>query len=286
MRKETVNTVFVFISDTRFLEVAEYHQKKIKNLGHNACILTQKECVEAFEMLGLNWGLKLPYSDRIPNFVYAKIVLPYVFTEYDRVVYLDCDISIDYSRLAELETISFDMPVAMVPHIGVPKKLNRKFSTYYNSGVIVFNIAKYIDHLSNKSLDVPPNDIVFEDQCLLNILMESKVFQLKKDYNYLPDYIFFSNDEITNPAIIHHTGLFGKPGNVIRWSKQNEDKSIIKLLCAGNTFRESEIKVFIRLLAYIMGIYKPYHEVDELGFCTRVKKVMNFVSIRFVDRQT
>ncbi|GHU62571.1 glycosyl transferase family 8 [Spirochaetia bacterium] len=186
--------------------------------------------------------------------VYFRLLVPYIFDRYDKVVYLDTDMIcfIDISKLYDFELHDNMLAASRgVMDIASYHKYGRNFETkdiitfdglaalknpdnYFNSGMLVFNIKEW-----NISLDelfeftISRNWRVL-DQDLLNVLCEGKVLLLPLEYNfvdftqnddshwclsYLPDYIKKEYiDAQKSPQIIHFQAFYKKPWNTNRYN--------------------------------------------------------------------
>ncbi|MBP3194707.1 MAG: glycosyltransferase family 8 protein [Cardiobacteriaceae bacterium] len=124
--------------------------------------------------------------------MYNRILIPKIFPDFEKVIYLDCDIVVK-CNIRELYEIDLeDKLVAAVPDIGQQIQANQEpflvvdKNKYFNSGVIVFNCPKLVEfQLFEKFLEnlKECKNFTFPDQDLLNILLEDKVHYLDYSYN-------------------------------------------------------------------------------------------------------
>lgn len=157
-----------------------------------------------------------------------RLFIPEIMPDYDRVLYLDCDILVKDS-LVELFKLDLDKyQIACVCDcIKYYPKKNRirdceeklglkNYQNYFNSGVVLFNLrninakdfkADFIKYASSKQLP-------FFDQDILNIIFEGKCKFLDWEWNY--QYHLLNEtphlreiEELdradNNPKIIHYT---------------------------------------------------------------------------------
>ena len=179
--------------------------------------------------------------------IYYRILIPMIFTNYQKVLYLDSDIIVNQD-IKKIFDISFDNneiiavkdSISSVLHIDKNKdRLNHitnilKISEperYFNSGLILFNLAKidkqdYIDRL-NKAKQI--SKLLFPDQDILNKIFEKRTKLIHESWNYCcgtliwhPSYLneikSSTKEEFLearqNPKIIHYTSP-KKPWNSV-----------------------------------------------------------------------
>ena len=125
--------------------------------------------------------------------MYYRILIPRLFQDYEKVIYLDCDMVVlgDLSELYKID-LKKNMLAAcrnlmhnqMHKYITETLKLNP--DTYFNSGMLVFNI-KYCFDLENCLWDIINSygQLLYPDQDLLNIVCKDKVLFLDNAWNWL-----------------------------------------------------------------------------------------------------
>ena len=163
---------------------------------------------------------------------YFRFLIPELLCEYQKVIYLDCDMII-CADIAELFDISMDnYIIAAMRDITVAnwfyasrlKKNTAGFrnsfpklknpSDYFVAGLLVFNIPLFRKTISQEELfEVAiSNEWDWHDQDVLNIIAEGKVFLLSFHWGvYIPDNIDYLPENLKNefyaaeknPKIIH-----------------------------------------------------------------------------------
>lgn len=184
---------------------------------------------------------------------YYRIFIPKIFFNYEKLIYLDCDLLIN-TDIADLYAIDIGDNV-----LGVVKdactyfdpdfwykyclekvKIKKPYN-YFNSGVLICNVRQMINiYLTESSMQrLKEFNPVCWDQCILNSVLENKVkyiplnwnfqwhwllpeFAQKHpfkfvEYNFLQDYLNASKA----PNILHYTSQV-KPWK--RWSAQLAQK--------------------------------------------------------------
>lgn len=155
-------------------------------------------------------------SKSITAAAYYRLLIPVLFENEDRVLYIDGDTLI-LNDLKELFSLNYDPePVNAVldDNFGKDPHIN-KFQKYVNSGVLLFNNQKihsqlYLNDII-KILHEKRDQIKYHDQCLLNIYLNGKVGILPGDYNCMmrlgnlksDDWLNFDFSQI---KIIHFLG--------------------------------------------------------------------------------
>lgn len=164
-----------------------------------------------------------------------RLLLPEILPEYDKVLYIDCDVIVRNS-LAELydSTELGDNLLAAVYEAPIEKQGERWTALgcdphrYFNSGFLMMNLRQMrLEGTSRKLIDGLKSDYLeFPDQDVLNQVCQGRVLALKPIYNsirtfFLPQYKadFLKQypeadwDEVQKHGTIHYTG--GKPWNIL-----------------------------------------------------------------------
>ncbi len=151
--------------------------------------------------------------DYYTSAIYFRLFIPDLFPEYDKAIYLDCDIVLR-SDVAELYDIDIgenyigavaDEVVASVPQFTAYTKnaLGIDGARYFNSGVITLNLQKL------RALDFyrtfygilsSYNFVVAPDQDCLNLICEGKVYYYGGEWNKMP----MAGNPRGNPKLVHY----------------------------------------------------------------------------------
>lgn len=187
-------------------------------------------------------GLKLYTREHVTPITYVRLAVPDILSNYEKAVYLDCDVVIN-ADIAELYNIDINgYMIAAVrdsvmagwcnmagnEQIMYNKKelgLKREFE-YFNAGVILINIKEFnkrytVDELFDMATS---KEWKWFDQDILNIICEGKTKLLDQSWNYmahqydLPYQLseFFAPKTIYDeymearkqPKAIHYAGRF------------------------------------------------------------------------------
>ena len=174
---------------------------------------------------------------------YFRFFIPQIFSEYDRVLYLDCDLVVD-SDISELYNTNlgkysigavYDIEVTRRcetdhRYLGnMPEYLKNKLKmkhpdSYFQAGVLVFDIQKlsnmdFTKKCINKLIEI--KHPVFVDQCVLNALFDGEYKKIEMTWNVmwqLPIYIHDLDrqldvhsykeymDSRLSPKVVHFAG--------------------------------------------------------------------------------
>lgn len=157
-------------------------------------IIETEQIVQKMKDLGIP-SYRGSYSANLKMFVSE-----FVLDNLDRLLYIDSDTVVtgDLSEIFELDIKS--SPVAMSQDsLVINHKSDIGFNieeSYYNSGVILFNIEEWkkqhcteriVEHVKNIRAHYPA-----PDQDLINVVIKDDIFELPPEYNMEPAYYMFS----------------------------------------------------------------------------------------------
>ena len=153
------------------------------------------------------------YSNaRFPEVTLWRLFLPSHFSSYESILYLDNDTIVydDVSNFFDL--IPDDKAIAAVRDfyfsVISDKEDSREYfgvrtmKNYFNSGFVLFNVAKFNEMISAEDIlrMINRNEYLYLDQTVLNILCEGSVELLPYEYNYQKDdHWLFDWAKKTNP---------------------------------------------------------------------------------------
>ncbi len=172
--------------------------------------------------------LKLMYTNfHFSKEMFYRILIPTVFADVDKAIYLDCD-TVVLGDISELyETDLEGKVIAAATDIMHPRAkeyviddLEMKVSEYINSGVLVIDCVKFreqeIKRKFFEELSVR-SKLKYPDQDLLNIVCHGNIKYLPRCWNYIWHYHIVKSDPMLNLA----------PGEMAQYL---EDAKNIKLL--------------------------------------------------------
>lgn len=166
-----------------------------------------------------NLSSKLFVRDYYSKATYYRIFIPSVFPQYDKALYLDCDIVVQ-GDVAELYNTELgdnyvgavpDEAVSCVPEFihYVENFLGIAREKYFNAGILVINLKALREtNFDKKFLGLIESYkfIVAQDQDYLNVLCKDKVTYLPKTWNKQP--LQDHNLTINDLNIIHYNLSF------------------------------------------------------------------------------
>ncbi len=244
-------------------------------------------------------GLNLEIThDYFNEACYYRIVAPLIFQSYEKVIFTDIDLIAltDLKELYEVNIYNSPLMACKEPiweyfidnNICFRDLSFRKYSKdilqlkdikkYYNTGIILFNVKKFLEgNYFNKLLNlIEQNHFIYQEQCALNCLLNDKILPLNKEWNYeILDIIQYEDD--IKPKILHFLGE-NKP-----WHYKNLDFAGIWWEYAQRTpfyneindrylrFKEKEVQVITnKIKLYQFKIFK-YNILSSISFGEKKK---------------
>lgn len=133
--------------------------------------------------------------------MYYRILIPTILTQYNKAIYLDCDMVVigDISELFSIELGNNYVAGANdIQHYEsknyVKNVLNIDTNSYINSGVLVINCDAFRQYdLKGKCFDILKNSQIkfrYPDQDILNLVCKDKILFLEQKWNYIWHYNF------------------------------------------------------------------------------------------------
>ena len=157
---------------------------------------------------------RLHMRDYYTKATYYRFFIPDMFPQYDRGLYLDCDIVInsDIARLYNCPMgnhVIAGIPEEVVTDIDVFGRYSEKVlriprNNYINAGVIVMNLKKMREIEIEKQFAALLNKRVYkvaQDQDYLNLICHGDIFYITKIWNKTP---MPDSDESITPHLVHY----------------------------------------------------------------------------------
>ena len=211
----------VFILHTR---LSVTNQKKLEEMGKGN---VKVQCINATKYLPkVNLYQKGYFTDEM----YLRILIPKIFQEKDKVLYLDCDLVLrtDISELYELNIE--DYAVGMAHNFCTPYRANYVKNMlgilpekYFNSGVILFNCKKFRDEdLGSKcfSLLAQYSDLECPDQDILNLACKEKIFQINDRWNVSWQFIIQQHINLCDEKEFQRYNLITKKPYIVHFTSE------------------------------------------------------------------
>ncbi|ELL7168382.1 DUF4422 domain-containing protein [Campylobacter jejuni] len=220
-----------------------------------------------------------------------RIFIPRIFKNFDKILYLDCDLLI-LNDIAKLYNMQMQKPLAASIDI-VMKILNtnpafcknylentlklKKPDGYFQSGVLLFDISKCLEFdMEKKCLSILQNKIFkYVDQDVLNIVFEDNVEYIDSSWNVEWDisdhflqqdlsvkWLKIYKNNTNNPKIIHYCGS-QKP-----WAYPDKKSSYIWWQYARKTNVYEEI------------IYRNLNKYNVINTVNAVSIIKNHLSFK------
>lgn len=223
-------------------------------------------------------------KNRITPIAMARIVLPNVLKNVDKVIYLDADLIVNID-LAELYNIDMgNLSTGMCTNISSSgSKLNEFKKGYFNSGVILMDLKKWREQKISEKLvgylqahseqfiyDRKTNNrakYLYPDQDLLNLVLEGKIYKLNQKWNN-QTIKGKSTYDLTKPCVIHYVGPV-KPWHAI-YAKNIQTKYYFDTW-RKTPFYHYRLKFLIQTLkkGYVNLLNKKINRLKKTveGFC-------------------
>jgi lipopolysaccharide biosynthesis glycosyltransferase len=208
------------------LEASEDNQARLKQLESMYSVKTE---LHLLDLSGFQQFSHFIGHSHYSLSIFTRLVIPTVLKDVtDRVLYLDADI-LCVNKLDDMITMDISNDIAVViPDAPVTTKrrvtaLHLLHEEYFNGGVILMNIPKWIENnVTEKTLDTLLNSIYhlrFNDQDALNIVLNGHARYISPKWNYLYDLIHDLNVNKTALRPVGKAIFIHFAGAVKPWAK-------------------------------------------------------------------
>lgn len=218
---------FFLLTKDDIKEAAEKLEKALKKQYHNFTLSIKKIESHMFSKARV-------FNPHLAQAAYYRLLIPELVSEYDKCIYLDCDVLVngDLEELFNIDVAEYYLAgvkdchlvsneTVMTKHqrqLGIPS-----MKEYINSGVLLINILKLrMDNLVAAFLKQSEKENLYEDQDVLNYCCYGRIKILPLKYNlfhfycgytikYLFDLPYSGSDfmfEWNNPFILHMGGKY------------------------------------------------------------------------------
>lgn len=202
---------FIYIINTK--KNLNYINKKL------LAKLQRKNCNISFLTIDNNRFVEMPITGcckHISIETYYRYILPELLPMYNKILYLDCDITVQKSLNEIYNQDIEEYYIGGVEDILLKENSQRlNLTKYCNAGVLLVNLKKWREeNIQNKLIEYTHNNIekiVWQDQDVINIVLQDGIKYFDKiwntqvgDYKHSPNK---SNSTAKKAAIIHHIGV-------------------------------------------------------------------------------
>lgn len=183
---------------------------KISSHGTDYSKIEFIEFKDAFDNIQNLFHLRDYYSKE----TYYRFFIPDLLPQYDKVLYLDCDICVagDISELYNTDIKGLYGAVAQEEVLWcnkefseyAPKALGIRTEDYFNAGVFLMNTKKFRkDHIAQQFLDLSKRFVfrIIQDEDYLNVLCQGKVKMVGLEWNKTS---FESETFKMEPKLVHY----------------------------------------------------------------------------------
>lgn len=256
------DTIDFFILEN---DINAKNKRKIKQLeNENVAIEFIRINVEQFEKR----CPKGPGCVHVPVQTYFRYLIPQLKPDYEKVLYLDCDMVVRKSLSELWETELGDNYAAAVQefYYDAANRMQIKVPTVFNAGMLLLNNKKLVeDNIADKlfeNTDKFKDKIVYVDQDILNYTFNNKVVWVSPIYNaqidlwrpgtcvksiYSPEAIWWAKND---PVIVHYNGP-NKPWKIDGFKELSKYQPFVK--CYFRNLLHTPYKY-----RYIMSKIKKY----------------------------
>lgn len=208
--KQSIKSVLKYNKNVKIILIVDEYIEDFEDFK-NFEQYTIKNSLDQIPAFNLHGG-----TDRLTKFTYARLLIPEILKNYNRVLYLDGDI---------LCTSNIEFLLKIIPPViaGV-KDINAdthcsalNYTKYINAGVLLMNLEELRNkNFTQKALsynfqNFPKNTQWCHDQSIINDILQNDILLLSNYYNYQLHWAKkFSEQQITELSeankLIHFTG--------------------------------------------------------------------------------
>lgn len=211
----------------------------LKENNKNSIVLLSKKYNQEVVYITINKDLfnncPIRKGDHVSIAAYYRIIAPDILpANIDKILYLDCDITINRNITDLYKTDIAKMAIGAVideEYFNSEKHTRLQIpnnKSYINSGVILFNLEYWRKNkIAERCLQYVAKNaerVILHDQDTLNAVLHDKIEYLPLTYNFQTGFLFtqYTYEEnvkkeiegyMYNPAVIHFTG-YSKPWHI------------------------------------------------------------------------
>ena len=187
--KNDIYLVYIFHAG-----ISNEHIEILENQCSSANVIIK--CVDIAELLALK-NVTFYSRGHITEETFYRFFIPEVLPFLEKILYLDCDLIVqnDLNDLYNTDVDNYCLAAVYNPTSAnslVQRRdvLKLDLSRYFNAGVLLINIKKWLeDDIAQQCLDklnsIQPKDLLCLDQDILNIVCSGKVLLLDKKWNFM-----------------------------------------------------------------------------------------------------
>lgn len=172
---------------------------------------------------------KFKQNDRMREATYYKLFIPELLKDYDKVLFLDCDMLCQKS-LDSLWNMNCEYMCVTESHIyGEKQAQELGLKKYASAGMLLMNLKKLREiNFTNGSLDLLAelSEVPQHDETLINLFLKDKLTFIDKKYNYSHKRIYRNPIPERDAYILHFIG----PSKEDMLAKNRPIKTIILII--------------------------------------------------------
>lgn len=185
-----------FVFHVFAFEASTEHRGRLRDLEQRFNVLTQLHIIDPVIFENFSQFIKSSYYSLS---IFSRLIIPSLLKGItDKVLYLDADI-LCVGKVDELMQIDMNNEIALVvPDAEITTKrrcaaLKLKHGRYFNGGVLYMNVENWIaNNVTEEAIQVlatQGQDLRFNDQDALNIVLDGKAKFIDAKWNYIYDLI-------------------------------------------------------------------------------------------------
>ena len=269
---EDFYNIFVLDND----KISDKNKEKIITFSNNYKNLK----IEFISIKGINIFENFPKAKFISSDMYSRLLLPNIFKNLDKILYLDCDIVVrsDIKFLYEKDIAEFYCAASCEGYTYkhyCKETLGLNFKDVFNSGVILFNLKKiredkivsqfpyYNDRIKSRDEKLRSGD-----QDILNIFFADNFLKISKAWNF----------ELDIPYLLRYKRYYDNISKTeVKFLRNRKNVCIIHFIGPDKPWKYTCIHSFKRYYFYYLN-KTPYSDfVVKKNLKLFFRKLFNYI---------
>ena len=294
-------------------DITQKNQNIMKDMVKDMENISELNFVDMKQFVTKNFFDKyLVEEDYISSETYYRLFIPNIFSQYDKVLYLDSDIVV-CEDLTELYNTDIDNLYAGVVSVYkyffkkvlnlnndkiiseeyLANKLNILNKTYFNAGVLLLNLNEMRkDNIKEKSFKFLFENypLLYQDQDILNSLFNNKIKFLDRRYN-----VYYRHFLYNKPTTILHFAGSQKPWNFYKLNEGFElywkyfkltpfynetEEKLYSDLKRNSPKKKKNIKIILGRQRYRFKIFHNSFSINPSFYRKGKKKILSLIPKR------
>ncbi len=216
-------------------KIEAYNREKLCAIGEiykrHVCIVDVADMLLSLSEQGIKGYENATSTGKYTAF--ARLLIPYLFLEKERLIYLDCDTLVT-GDISELNTVDMcGRPIGLAYDCcqnRYKKYINLDENRgYFNTGVMVFDTKLWIKEHCTERIAQHMRDVQSEyplvDQDFINVVLGNEIYTLGMDYNFLSQYFLYDYDGLKKvydlkESYFYEEKIFEKDAKILHFCGQ------------------------------------------------------------------